>query len=453
MKNLFFLIQIIGILVFSGCTKNIKISVESLSETRDSIIIKDLISKKPYFIFSTDNKKNIFSIKEPTVVSLESLNNPQKNSLLTILYPGKSIEIHINSEGILSSTNLSDSLLQYLFLSNNSFISENQEVIFSSNNPQKIFNLFSQLINERASVLKSNMHKLAPSEREILNFQNHARVYSFLFYYGRLIQNLEPENPFWAFIDEIDNNSQLNKSLPNNLLYKYEIEYLKKYSTINSISDFIAFIHENTTNKDLEEYLKAIYIKELISSPDYWQKHNQLFNSVTMHEILKKEENNPYNYIFQITANKHFASQQGMTAYNFSGISLNNETFQLSDFSGKYVMIDVWATWCGACVNQKPLFNELATKFKDNDDIQFVSISVDSSFESWQNYFSKNGNSSIVVELIVKNGMKTEFGSQYSINFIPKYILIDKERKIVDANIQNPSIALELILNKQLSKK
>lgn len=445
------LLKVVILLLCSCSTKNVKISVEPLGPMKDSIIIKDLITEKPIVVFSTCDKEIEFTINEPTIVSIESQNDPQRFSLLSILYNGKSFGIQRNPNNDLSSTNLADSLLQYLSSSNNSFIQENQNRIFSSSNPLDVLNLFDHFLNERDSVIKIYRNRLSSIETSLLNYQNHARIYSFLFYYGRIIQNLEPQNTYWSFISKIDNNNKANKLLPHNLLYKYEIEYLKKYNTIESLQDFIAFIQENTTNKDLAEFLKAIYIKELISSPDYWQKHNQLFNSITMNEVLEAEENNSYKDIYSSKAQHHFASQQGMTAYNFSGLAINNKTLKLTDFLGKYVMIDVWATWCGACINQKPLFYELADKFQDSDDIQFITVSVDSSIESWQHYLSKDNNSKNVIDLIIKDGLKTEFGEQYSLNFIPKYILIDKDGKIIDANTYKPSQKLENKLRTLLS--
>lgn len=442
------IILAVGILLLYGCsTKNIKISVESLDSMKDSIIIKDLITEKPIIVFSTCEKKVEFTINEPTIVSIESQNNPQRFSLLSILYNGKSFGIQRNPQDVLSTTNLADSLLQYLFSSNNLFIQENQNRIFGACNPLEVLNLFEHFLNERDSIIKINKNELSSIETSLLNYQNHARIYSFLFYYGRIIQNLEPQNAFWSFVSKIDNNNQVNKSLPHNILYKYEIEYLIKYNSIESIQDFIAFIQESTTNNDLAEFLKAIYIKELISSPDYWQKHNQLFNSVTINEVLVAEESNPYKDIFSATSERHFASQQGMFAYNFSGIDINNKTIKLSDFLGKYVMIDVWATWCGACINQKPLFYELADKYQYREDIQFLTISVDSSIETWQKFLSRDSHSKCVLDIIIKNGMQTEFGKQYSINFIPKYILIDKDGKIIDSNTHKPSQELEDMLN------
>ncbi len=73
----------------------------------------------------------------------------------------------------------------------------------------------------------------------------------------------------------------------------------------------------------------------------------------------------------------------------------------------------------GACINQKPFFYELADKYQDSDDIQFITISVDSSIELAKIFIQKN--SKRIINIIIKNGMQTEFGKQYSIYFIPKY--------------------------------
>ena len=48
---------------------------------------------------------------------------------------------------------------------------------------------------------------------------------------------------------------------------------------------------------------------------------------------------------------------------------------------GKFTYIDVWATWCGPCAQEIPYFEELVSKFQNNDKIQFISISIDSDKE------------------------------------------------------------------------
>ncbi len=443
------------ILILTGsCTNNngIKIFIENQGDKNDSLVIRNLITEEPIIILPCNIGDTLIKTDEPIVVSINRLVDNDMNFHLGILTPNSEKSLIIDSGGKVISNSLADSLLHYLFTSNNSFIGENQNLIFDTKNPKDVYFLFDSLITKRDSVINRYENILTSTEKEILDFQNSARAYSFLIYYGRLIRNLSPDNTYWDFLFKIDNNSSYNKSLPHNLLYKYEIEYLRKHDELESISDFIDFIQLHTNNLDLANYLTAVYIKELIASPSYWQRHNKLFDSVTMLKILEKQQNNPYRDIYERIAEFHFASQEGMEAYNFMAKDPENQSIKLSDFTGKTVLIDVWATWCGACIAQKPHFYELASVYKDNENIQFIAISVDSSVEIWQNYLANNKNlSEDVNELIIPNGMRTEFGERYSINFLPKYILINKEGKIIDSNAQKPSKELESKLNKLLS--
>lgn len=450
MKRISKLIYFLSFLIIGSCNSNdgIRISIINQSETSDSLIIRNLITEDPILILPFSATDTLIELNEPVVVSISNSGSSESNSLLGILLPNRNKLLKIDSNSGLKSHCLADSLLHYLFISNNSFIGENQNLIFGAENPKDIYTLFESLITKRDSVINSYERSLTSTEKEILDFQNSARVYSFLFYYGRLIRDLSPRHSFWDYLAQIDNNSNFNKSLPQNLLYKYEIEYLKKHNELESIADFIDFIHLNTKNIDLANYLTAIYIKELVSNPYYWEKHNKLFESVTFLEILDEQKYNPYNEIYNRITELHLASQKGMVAYNFNAKDKGNLDVNLSDFEDKIVFIDVWATWCGACIAQKPYFYELATKFKDNNNIQFISISVDSSIDIWKKYLSNNDNNNEKVkELYIQNGMRTEFGERYLIKFVPKYILIDKGGIIIDSNAPTPSKQLELMLN------
>ena len=454
MKQISKLIYFAILILLGSCTNNngIKISIKNQSGKNDSIVIRNLITEEPIIILPYNVYHSEIIINEPIVVSIAPLRDNNNNFHLGILTPNSEKSLTIDYSGKLISNSLADSLLHYLFTSNISFINENQNFIFTTENPSDVYILLDSLITLRDSEINRYESILSSTEKKILDFQNYARAYSFLFYYGRLIRDLSPSHSFWDFLFKIDNNSIYNKSLPHNLLYKYEIEYLRKHSKLESISDFIDFIQLQTNNLDLANYLTAVYIKELVASPSYWQRHNKLFDSVTMLKILEEQQNNPYRDIYERIAEFHFASQEGMEAYNFMAKDSEYQSIKLTDFAGKIVLIDVWATWCGACIAQKPHFYELASVYKDNDDIQFIAMSVDSSVEIWQNYLAKNKKlSEDVNELIIPNGMRTEFGERYSINFLPKYILIDKEGRIIDSNAQKPSKELESKLNKLLS--
>ena len=107
---------------------------------------------------------------------------------------------------------------------------------------------------------------------------------------------------------------------------------------------------------------------------------------------------------------------------------------KLSDFRGKMVFIDVWATWCGGCVEGLPYFMALRDQYKDQKDLVLLTISDDGieAKSRWLKFLKEKKYSGKVPHLII-NKEKDNFTKDYCITGIPRYILIDKEGKIVNA--------------------
>ena len=116
----------------------------------------------------------------------------------------------------------------------------------------------------------------------------------------------------------------------------------------------------------------------------------------------------------------------------------------LDSFKGKYVYIDVWATWCGPCIREIPALDKLEKEYHSKN-IAFVSISTDESRISggsweaaekkWSNFVKDRNMSGIQLW----SGKDTRFQQEYQINGIPRFILIDPQGNIVDANAPRPS--------------
>jgi len=116
----------------------------------------------------------------------------------------------------------------------------------------------------------------------------------------------------------------------------------------------------------------------------------------------------------------------------------------LDDYKGKYVYIDVWATWCGPCIQQIPYLQTLEKEYH-NKNIAFISISTDESQRSggswdaaekkWRAFVKKRNMSGIQLW----SGQDFSFQQAYQINSIPRFLLIDPEGKIVSANAPRPS--------------
>ena len=115
-------------------------------------------------------------------------------------------------------------------------------------------------------------------------------------------------------------------------------------------------------------------------------------------------------------------------APDFSLADINGKRFDLSDFKGKYVYMDIWATWCGPCKLQIPFMKELEKQFHDAP-IHFVSVSLDKLEDKpiWEKMVRENQMSG--VQLFA--GREDNFGFDYKIEYIPTFIILDKEGNIM----------------------
>lgn len=110
----------------------------------------------------------------------------------------------------------------------------------------------------------------------------------------------------------------------------------------------------------------------------------------------------------------------------------------LQDLKGKYVYIDVWATWCGPCIGEIPYLKELEHTYEGKN-IEFVSISVDEKddYTKWRKMVANKELGG--TQLITENAFKSKFIEAYAIDAIPRFIIIDPEGNIVSADATRPS--------------
>jgi thiol-disulfide isomerase/thioredoxin len=93
---------------------------------------------------------------------------------------------------------------------------------------------------------------------------------------------------------------------------------------------------------------------------------------------------------------------------------------------GKTTVIEIWASWCSDCVKAMPKVKEMQA---NNPDVDYVFISMDKVYDKWINGIEKH-------ELTGKHywatdGMKGEFGKALDVDWIPRYIVIDKKGNII----------------------
>ncbi|WP_394972857.1 TlpA family protein disulfide reductase [uncultured Croceitalea sp.] len=111
-------------------------------------------------------------------------------------------------------------------------------------------------------------------------------------------------------------------------------------------------------------------------------------------------------------------------------------TISLNDLKGKYVYVDIWATWCKPCIGEIPSLKKLEKEYSDKN-IEFVSISIDNQkdYEKWREMVENDELGGI--QLYAKEDQT--FMEAYKVSGIPRFILIDPHGYIVNANAPRPS--------------
>lgn len=143
----------------------------------------------------------------------------------------------------------------------------------------------------------------------------------------------------------------------------------------------------------------------------------------------------------------------GMPAPPFKYVNSRGDSVAQSDFKGKYLVLDIWATWCAPCIQEIPFFEEVKIAFK-NDNVAFVSISLDDSREDWKKYLLKKrmgGNqlwagkqATPVFWYSVQDNKTLGFKGKGLNSGIPAFVVIDPQGKIVNNFAPYPSHEDEL---------
>ena len=115
-------------------------------------------------------------------------------------------------------------------------------------------------------------------------------------------------------------------------------------------------------------------------------------------------------------------------------MDIDGKEWTLRDFRGKYVYIDMWATWCGPCRREVPYLKQLEEKFADAE-IVFIGLSLDKDKPKWEEMVK--GGSLVGVQLHIGN--ESSFLDAYRVESIPRFVLIGKDGVIIDNNMTRPS--------------
>ena len=152
-------------------------------------------------------------------------------------------------------------------------------------------------------------------------------------------------------------------------------------------------------------------------------------------------ENAPY--IAELKSNIKSASSfmVGAVAPDFEQNTPEGKSVKLSDFRGKVVLVDFWASWCGPCRKENPNVVRLYNKYKDKG-FEVLGVSLDRTKGKWIKAIEKDGLTWTHISDL--KGWKNAVAKQYGVSSIPHTILLDKDGKILARKIRGRNLAIKL---------
>lgn len=244
------------------------------------------------------------------------------------------------------------------------------------------------------SVYNDNLSRKYPNTLEDFNFDNE-KYFIELFPYREIVLN--------HFVNKLNDSSTIGLSTKT-------VQAFKSDSIKNGIAQRLSYSIA-IGNKNNEALFNSI--KSFSSDAKFQRKIKEKF------QTIKK-------------------LKAGSTAPNFNCENLNGGKSTLSELRGKFVYIDVWATWCGPCRYEIPYFKTLEEEFAHKN-IQFVSISLDDlkNRKKWKEFIETEQLTG--KQLIAEDKFNSDFAKKYAIVQIPRFILIDPDGNIINADAPRPS--------------
>lgn len=207
----------------------------------------------------------------------------------------------------------------------------------------------------------------------------------------------------------------------------------------------------DAANRDLKEiYPKTLAQMKYIADRFENEKvrntllHNLAATYVDRHGIddIQEMENLYFTYVkdedmlaaYASKYEKWDVSKPGKPSPAFEAPDVNGKMWTLDDFKGKYVYIDLWATWCNPCRREFPYLKALEEDFKDAE-IVFVGLCTDKDKDKWEAMVKSGAVSGVQLYL----GPQSKFQKAYNVAGIPRFILLDKESRIISNDMSRPS--------------
>lgn len=299
------------------------------------------------------------------------------------------------------------------------------------------FNAFHSEIDAMRSGLQQLLDKVKDAGvREKLAVKQHLMLQEHLLRYNWLTGDREnPDADYEAFVTSIDLNdpAEANESILGSVISWYQSKEPFDRAR-NYMIDYLEILAHKVTNQSVvDEHATMRVMSQFQHFSGNLDDLMEVYNRICRNDSLRQATNDEYREYERAFGNL----MPGKVAPDFELIDPDGKKCRLSDLRGKYLFIDIWATWCAPCREEIPHMAVLQKHFAKDKRIALISISVDSNRDVWKKFLEKDKPAWAQYNVDKKNN---EFlDKEYRIFGIPHFMLIDPEGRFVSYSFTRPS--------------
>lgn len=272
-------------------------------------------------------------------------------------------------------------------------------------------------------------------EEKNLMYDKYALLYNYIDYYPQLSGNFDykPSDKITKSLENIDLDNETDAQAYDSYAGLVIRDYNEKLGNVTAKElpeKSVTLIRSKNSSKVKEILMTEAAYEVKPGNEEASSYYFDQFSSMSENQEFKDMLLKRYELVKKLS--------RGTPSPSFEYENYKGGNLALEDLKGKYVYIDVWATWCGPCRQEIPFLKEIEEEYKGKK-IDFVSISVDSpaDHETWKTFVKEQQLGGI--QLYADKKGEDQFIERYNVEFIPRFILIDPDGKIVNASAPRPS--------------